>query len=125
MTDITTAVALEMTLGERLVLARRRTGLSLREVADQVPGVSMSALAKWETDDRDPGFKRLARVARFYGVDVRWLVEAVDFNDVEPFVVTQSGEPTSRYATAPAMPGQQRFTLHAERSERPPLARAA
>ena len=115
MTD-TTAIAPHLTLGNRLAVARHRTGLSLRQVADRVPTISMSALAKWEADDREPGLFRIARLARFYDVDLRWLVEGIDIDDVEAFSTTQSGGPTSRYIGSAAMPGQQRFTLHAGRS---------
>lgn len=123
MTD--TAPAPHLTMGNRLAVARHRTGLSLREVADRVPSISMSALAKWESDDREPGLFRIARLARFYDVDLRWLVEGADLGDVEPFPVTQSGRSTTRYPSAVAIPGQQAFRLHATRSSHQLGQRAA
>ena len=83
--ETTTAVAPDMTLGDRLAVARHRTGLSLREVAELVPDVSMSALAKWEHDGREPGLYRIAKLAKFYGVDIRWLIEGIDTAGVQAY----------------------------------------
>jgi transcriptional regulator with XRE-family HTH domain len=74
-----------LTLGDRLAVARRHTGLSLREVAEHVPDVSMSALAKWEHNEREPSLRRMALLAKFYGVDIRWLIEGIDTDEVKTY----------------------------------------
>lgn len=90
--EATPAIAPDMTLGSRLAVARHRTGLGLREVAARVPGVSMSALAKWEHDEREPGLYRIAKLAKFYGVDIRWLIEGIDTSEVRTFADVHPGQ---------------------------------
>jgi transcriptional regulator with XRE-family HTH domain len=79
------AIAPEMTLGQRLRAARSRTGLNLRQVADAVPGMSHAAIANWERDEADPSSSKLVKLAKFYGVDIRWLVEGIDTEGVSAY----------------------------------------
>jgi transcriptional regulator with XRE-family HTH domain len=106
-----------LTLGDAIRIAINRSGLTLEEIGEAL-GHTSKTVGRWQLDRNAPRFDDLVRLADLTGYDVTFFADTVEH-------VTQSGGPTSRYATAPAMPGQQRFTLHAERSERPPLARAA
>jgi len=78
------AQAPHLTLGQRLRVSRERLGLTVRDVAAAVPGVSMSGVATMERDGTDPTIGRIAKLAKFYGVDIRWLVEGIDTSGVDP-----------------------------------------
>ncbi len=67
--------AAEMSLGERLVMARRIAGyLSPRAATAGVHGVSARALLEYEADEKDPSSTRLGRLARRYDVSADWLL---------------------------------------------------
>ncbi len=55
------------TLGERLVILRRRAGLS-QQAAAELAGSSMAALSRYEHDQTEPTVRVLAALARLYGV---------------------------------------------------------
>jgi transcriptional regulator with XRE-family HTH domain len=110
----------ELTLGQRLARARKEAGMSQGDLADAI-GVSRQTISNYETGGTED--LRFDIVAR-WGAATDVALEYFGATLVRS-VTTQSGEPTSRYIGSAAMPGQQRFTLHAERSERPSLARAA
>lgn len=83
MTDSSIAIAPDLTLGQRLRVARQRTGMTLRDVADAT-GMSHAAVANYERDEQEPTATRLARLARLYDVDIRWLVLDLDA-DLRPW----------------------------------------
>lgn len=58
-----------MRIGEKLALLRKKTGLDREEVADKLE-VSKSAIGSWETDQREPSFDMLDKLAALYGVTV-------------------------------------------------------
>jgi transcriptional regulator with XRE-family HTH domain len=76
------ATAPHLTFGQRLRVSRERLGLTVRDVAAALPGISMSAVATWERGVSEPSVGRVAKLAKFYGVDVRWLIEGIDTDDV-------------------------------------------
>ena len=94
-----------LSLGERLARARKATGLGQRDFSTVV-GISARSVSAYELDQRSPSFDTVAPWARVTGAPMEYFAEAV----------TQSGGPISRYIGSAAMPGQQRFTLHAGRS---------
>lgn len=55
-----------MTLGQVIRAARKRQGLTRRDVADAL-GVSRSTVAYWEGDQRRPSLGRLAALADVLG----------------------------------------------------------
>lgn len=61
------------TFGERI--AKLRGGSSRNSFGDQI-GVSGSAVAKYENGDAMPAFDVAARIARFGGVSMDWLIGA-------------------------------------------------
>ncbi len=60
-----------MTLGERIKLGRKSSGLSLRALAEEV-GVSAQAISKYERDQDVPSSGVLLRLARALGVRVEF-----------------------------------------------------
>jgi transcriptional regulator with XRE-family HTH domain len=76
------ATAPHLTFGQRLRVSRERLGLTVRDVADALPGISMSAVATWERGESEPSVGRVAKLAKYYGVDVRWLIEGIDTSAV-------------------------------------------
>ncbi len=62
-----------MTIGERLKSARRREGLNLRDLAEQV-GVSAQAISKYERDLDVPSSNVLIRLARALNVKVDYFL---------------------------------------------------
>lgn len=60
-------------LGERLRYLRKRRGLRLKDVAQEL-GITVSALAMYERGERRPPYARLAALARFYEVRADYLV---------------------------------------------------
>lgn len=57
--------------------ARIRCGLSREEVAKEF-GVTAGTIGHWERGDFSPPRKKLAKVARFYGVPIRSLFDGED-----------------------------------------------
>lgn len=63
------------TLGARLRHARSQTGMTLREVATQIGGVSNPFISQLETGKVDDCSARtLAALADAYGVSIDWLL---------------------------------------------------
>ena len=58
---------IHMTLGQRLQKARKESGLSQEELADQL-GVSRQAVSKWENGISDPSTSNLIALAKLYGL---------------------------------------------------------
>ena len=62
-----------MTLGQRLQKARKETGLSQEELAEQL-GVSRQAVSKWENDNGYPEMEKMIRLSQIYQVSLDYLV---------------------------------------------------
>ena len=62
-----------MTLGQRLLKARKETGLSQEELAEQL-GVSRQAVSKWENDSGYPEMEKMIRLSQIYQVSLDYLV---------------------------------------------------
>jgi len=63
-----------MTLGEKIRIARRKCGLSQEQLAERM-SVSRSAIAKWETDKGLPDVGNLKVLARLLNVSVDHLLD--------------------------------------------------
>lgn len=55
--------------GEMIKEARRRAGLSQRELAERL-GTTQSVITRWETGQRSPTFETLVRAVRACGLDL-------------------------------------------------------
>ncbi len=72
-----------MQLGERLKSSRRRAGLSLRALAEEV-GVSAQAISKYERNQDVPGSAVLLRLSKALGVSVEYLLRPMTVRLTEP-----------------------------------------
>ena len=63
-----------MKLSEKIILCRRRAGLSQEGLAEQV-GVSRQAVSKWECGDAVPEPAKLLALSRLFGVTADWLLD--------------------------------------------------
>lgn len=62
-----------MSLGERIALARKKTGLSQEQLGDKL-GVSRQAVSKWESDQTNPDVAYVAQMCRVLEVSSDWLL---------------------------------------------------
>ena len=62
-----------MTLSEKIVYCRRRSGLTQEALAEKL-GVSRQAVSKWETGDAVPELGKLPLLAGAFGVTADWLL---------------------------------------------------
>ena len=60
-------------LGQRLVHARQRAGLSTAQAARRL-GVKTRTLSRWERDESEPRPNRLVMLAQLLGVSPAWLL---------------------------------------------------
>lgn len=66
-------------IGERLRIARRKAGYSLRDLSDRVGGrISHNAIAKYERNEMDPGSDILIDLARALDVPIEFLAAPLD-----------------------------------------------
>ena len=61
-------------LPEKLILCRRSVGLTQREVADRLSGVSYPSIGAYETGARTPSAPVLMKLAALYGVSTDYLL---------------------------------------------------
>ena len=87
-----------MKLNEKIILCRRRAGLSQEGLAEQV-GVSRQAVSKWECGEATPEPAKLLALSRLFGVTADWLL---DDNLGEPEPAQE--EPTARAQTLDSEP---------------------
>lgn len=73
-----------MAIGERMYMARKLAGLSLRSLADQV-GLSHTTIAKFEKGAEVPGSAVLLRVAAATGVSVEYFFRVAASIDLKPY----------------------------------------
>ena len=66
-----------MNLGEKILAARKKAGLSQTDLADLV-GVSRQSVSKWETGESSPEAGNLLPVAKALNVTVDWLLSEDD-----------------------------------------------
>lgn len=62
-----------MTVGERIQIARKRAGLSQKQLGEKM-GLSASMIGQWENDLRNPKYDTSKRIAAALDVDVNWLM---------------------------------------------------
>ena len=67
-----------LTIGERLMIYRKRAGLTKKELAERA-GISVSTVTKYENDVSNPDHEILSRMAIVLNVSVNKLI--LGFND--------------------------------------------
>ncbi len=67
-----------LTIGERLMIYRKRAGLTKKELAERA-GISVSTVTKYENDISNPDHEILSRMAIVLNVSVNKLM--LGFND--------------------------------------------
>lgn len=70
-----------MSLGKSLYQARKKSGLSQENVAEQL-GVSRQTISKWETDETLPDIRQSKKLAMLYHITLDQLIE-YDFDEVQ------------------------------------------
>lgn len=81
---------MNMSLGNHLFHARKKSGLSQEEVAEKL-GVSRQTISKWELDETLPDIRQSKKLANLYGLsldelivfdmDVKEIQDAIDRTD--------------------------------------------
>ena len=61
-----------LSLGEKLKLLRKKTGMTQRELADKIP-ISFSTFRRWEKNEHAPDYKFLKKLAEILGTSVAYL----------------------------------------------------
>lgn len=75
-----------MSLGNSLVHARKRSGLSQEEVAEQL-GVSRQTISKWELDETLPDIRQSKHLSNLYHVTLDELIDFdVDVKELEQII---------------------------------------
>lgn len=75
-----------MNLGNHLVQARKKAGLSQEAVAEKL-GVSRQTISKWETDETVPDIYQSKKLAKLYHLSLDELIEFdVDLKEIEHII---------------------------------------
>ena len=69
-----------MNLGEKIILCRKKAGMSQVDLADAL-GVSRQSVSKWETDESKPDINKLPALAKVLNVSIDWLLSEEDFEE--------------------------------------------
>ncbi|MDE6983573.1 MAG: helix-turn-helix transcriptional regulator [Lachnospiraceae bacterium] len=81
-----------MNLGNSLFHARKNSGMTQEEVAEQL-GVSRQTISKWETDETLPDIRQSKRMALLYKVSLDELINFdVDVREIEQCIERTSEE---------------------------------
>lgn len=71
-----------MKLSEKIIVSRKRQGLSQVDLADAL-GVSRQSVSKWETDESKPDISKLPVLAKVLGVSIDWLLSEEDVEETQ------------------------------------------
>lgn len=75
-----------MNLGDHLMQARKKAGLSQESVAEKL-GVSRQTISKWETDETVPDIYQSKTLAKIYHLSLDELIEFdVDLKEIEHII---------------------------------------
>ena len=71
-------------IGERLIVARARARMTMRDVAQRCE-CTAQAVKKWEHDEAMPSPSKLIKLCEIYDVSMEWLFapEPLDFHSTE------------------------------------------
>ena len=84
-----------MTTGQRIKAARKRIGLTQKELGDKL-GISYQSIAQWENDLRKPKQETLIRISRALQVHLRDLTDSSIWSEFDKEFPNKSEE-VSRY----------------------------
>jgi len=79
---------MEQTLGKRIVMHRKRLGLTQEQLAETL-GVTAQAVSKWENDQSCPDISMLPKLAQLFGTTV----DALLGNDTQPVYEAEVVQP--------------------------------
>ena len=75
-----------MNLGDHLMQARKKAGLSQEAIAEKL-GVSRQTISKWETDETVPDIYQSKKLAKLYHLSLHELIEFdVDLKEIEHII---------------------------------------
>ena len=75
-----------MNLGDHLMQARKKAGLSQEAIAEKL-GVSRQTISKWETDETVPDIYQSKKLAKLYHLSLDELIEFdVDLKEIEHII---------------------------------------
>ena len=80
-----------MTLGEKILQARKDRGLSQEQLATQV-GVSRQAISKWELGESTPELENILQLSKVFSLSTDYLL----LDSCEPALAMQSSVPTKK-----------------------------
>ena len=84
-----------MSLGNSLFTARKKSGLSQEEVAEKL-GVSRQTISKWETDETLPDIRQSKRLAVLYRLSLDDLIDFdIEVKEIEE-VIERTSEETQK-----------------------------
>ena len=63
-----------MKLSEKIILCRKKQGLSQSDLADLL-NVSRQSVSKWETDEAKPDSDKLVSLSKIFEVSIDWLLD--------------------------------------------------
>lgn len=72
----------ELTLGERIKLARQHRGMTQKELGEKTY-ISKDAISYYERDMSEPSFRAVIDISKALNVKLDWFVEAFNKVDVE------------------------------------------
>lgn len=67
-----------MSFGKRLNQLRRKSGYTAQNMADML-GIGIRSYRAYESDDREPGFENLVKIADYLDVSTDYLLERDEF----------------------------------------------
>ena len=89
-----------MTLREKLIVLRDKSGISQMALAHQL-GVSRQAVSRWESGDVTPTMDKLKALAKIYDVSLDWLCsDTADGKSLEEVVAPVEDNGTSNATTS-------------------------
>lgn len=77
-----------MAIGDKIKLARKKTGLSQEEFA-KLCGVSQSAFAFWESGKRNPKYEQLNKIAKISNIPIDEFIKNEEFDRTTEFTDIQ------------------------------------
>lgn len=88
-----------MNISERLQQLRKKSGLTLRELSEQV-NITAAALSSYEKGTKEPSLSFTMKLAKFYGVSIDWLCGLSDAPSSEDTPRTVSRADILQHLTA-------------------------
>ena len=85
-----------MNLGNNLLQARKKAGLSQEMVAEKL-GVSRQTISKWETDETIPDIYQSKKLAKLYNLTLDELIDFdIDIKEIEEIIKNTDEEKESK-----------------------------